>query len=214
VSGRAAMHHASLAATAVAEDRVPFEPARRPLEPVAEYPRERGAPYRVVRDSTVLPPFGRYCVYVGARRIGSQLSWPSAEDCRRMEEPPAQVAHAPVLYGRSYAREMHNQVTTQALAGSHRPRIAEQDRARLARRELERPTSFIRTLPGGAQVKRCAGCKAERELRYFSKGTGPGGYHRHCRNCNAAYNRERRARQQAAGEALDMDAMHKPKVRV
>lgn len=40
---------------------------------------------------------------------------------------------------------------------------------------------------GGKRVKRCAGCKVDQELARFSAGCGPGGYHRHCRACCAAW---------------------------
>jgi hypothetical protein len=31
-------------------------------------------------------------VYIGERRLGAQLSFPSEADCRRMESPPALLA--------------------------------------------------------------------------------------------------------------------------
>jgi len=39
----------------------------------------------------------------------------------------------------------------------------------------------------GVRVKRCSGCQVEKPLTDFTKGTGPGGYHRHCRACCKAY---------------------------
>jgi hypothetical protein len=39
----------------------------------------------------------------------------------------------------------------------------------------------------GLYVKRCAGCKTDKPLGAFSKGTGPGGLHRHCRDCCRQY---------------------------
>jgi PRTRC genetic system protein C len=47
--------------------------------------------------------------------------------------------------------------------------------------------ALIRTLAGGKKVKRCAGCKQDKELSAFARGTGPGGLHRHCRECCKAY---------------------------
>lgn len=41
----------------------------------------------------------------------------------------------------------------------------------------------IVTAPGGKRVKRCAGCREVLEVGAFTKGSGPGGLHRHCRIC-------------------------------
>lgn len=57
--------------------------------------------------------------------------------------------------------------------------------------------AFIRTLPGGQKVKRCAGCEVDKPLAAFSLGTGPGGLHRHCRDCCKAY-RERAKQKRVA----------------
>jgi hypothetical protein len=62
------------------------------MRQVAAYPRREDprTPYRVVHDLTVHRPYGRFVVYVGDRRAGAQLSFPSADDCRRMDRlPPA-----------------------------------------------------------------------------------------------------------------------------
>ncbi len=48
-------------------------------------------------------------------------------------------------------------------------------------------SALIHTLPGGRKVKRCSGCKELLELQLFSLGSGPGGYHRHCKQCQKAW---------------------------
>lgn len=45
---------------------------------------------------------------------------------------------------------------------------------------------LIRTVEG-RKVKRCSGCKQDRELDAFHKGTGPGGLSRHCRECHKTW---------------------------
>lgn len=88
--GKLLHHPAALASTIRIDDRVPLEEPHTTMRQVAQFPRGAGQlPYRVIHDSTVMRPFGRYAVYVGQRRVGSQLSHPSADDCRRMENPPA-----------------------------------------------------------------------------------------------------------------------------
>ena len=57
--------------------------------------------------------------------------------------------------------------------------------------------AFIRTLPGGEKVKRCAGCKVDHPLSAYTQGTGPGGLSRHCREYQRTW-RKRRAEQRSA----------------
>lgn len=83
-------HAAALASTC--REPVELERNDAAMRQVATYPRGQEALYRVVRDTTVNRPYGRFAVYVGERRIGAQLSCPSADDCRRMEYPPALCA--------------------------------------------------------------------------------------------------------------------------
>jgi len=52
--------------------------------------------------------------------------------------------------------------------------------------------AFIRRLPGGKRIKRCAGCKQDKEISAFTLGSGPGGLHRHCRECCRAHRCKRR----------------------
>lgn len=54
------------------------------------------------------------------------------------------------------------------------------------------PGACLIVTRAGVRVKRCSGCKVEQPLEAFTKGTGPGGYHRHCRACCKDY-RVRRA---------------------
>lgn len=144
--GKLIHHEAALAGTVAAEGRVPLPAPRSPLEAVAVYPRAPGEPpYRVVRDTTVHPPFGRYAVYVGARRLGAQLSVPGIDDCRRMEGPPEPPA---ALEERVSAR------ARQALAmGSARASALHLDRAGLRIRAAD-----AARLAPHPEVKR-AGCK-------------------------------------------------------
>lgn len=48
--------------------------------------------------------------------------------------------------------------------------------------------ALVRTVDGH-KVKRCAGCQTDRALSLFTHGSGPGGLHRHCRDCQRAYRR-------------------------
>lgn len=181
-------HPAALAGTVTPTDRVPLPEARGPLHTVASYPRGRGEPpYTVVHDTTVHPPFGRYCVYVGEQRLGAQLSVPCLADCHRMEAPSQFVAP---LESRIAAR------ARQALAmGKNAFLFDSPNRIKgLDEERLKARYGHVRTLPGGAKVKRCTGCKTDRALEAFSRGSGPGGLHRYCRNCVRAYNAERAAR--------------------
>lgn len=57
--------------------------------------------------------------------------------------------------------------------------------------------AFIRTLPGGQKVKRCAGCKVDHDVSAFSQGTGPGGLHRHCREYQKRWREQRKERRAA-----------------
>lgn len=45
----------------------------------------------------------------------------------------------------------------------------------------------VSPIGGMGHVKRCAGCKQNQPLAAFTKGTGPGGLHRHCRECCKAW---------------------------
>lgn len=81
-------HPGGRAGTARASD------AAAPLQPdpykrlVAEYPRGRGEhPFRVIHDALVHRPYGLHRVYVNGDLLGSQLSCPSADDCRAMTLP-------------------------------------------------------------------------------------------------------------------------------
>jgi hypothetical protein len=51
--------------------------------------------------------------------------------------------------------------------------------------------AFVRISPegGAGRVKRCAGCQRDKPLAAFTKGSGPGGLHRHCRDCCRAWRR-------------------------
>ncbi|TAK45232.1 MAG: hypothetical protein EPO27_10455 [Betaproteobacteria bacterium] len=46
----------------------------------------------------------------------------------------------------------------------------------------------------GRRVKRCSGCKILKPVEAFNQGSGPGGYHRHCRDCCKAFYSRRKAR--------------------
>lgn len=39
----------------------------------------------------------------------------------------------------------------------------------------------------GQRVKTCTGCRHDLPIERFSAGSGPGGYHRYCRACNAGH---------------------------
>ena len=45
---------------------------------------------------------------------------------------------------------------------------------------------LIRTV-AGKKVKRCSGCKQDLDLEAFPRGTGPGGFSRHCRECHRTW---------------------------
>jgi hypothetical protein len=81
-------HTAALAATCRERSEIPQDGPS--LKQVAQYPHSSGTglPFRVVHDMTVNRPYGRYAVYLGEKRLGAQLSFPSAADCQRMESPP------------------------------------------------------------------------------------------------------------------------------
>jgi hypothetical protein len=81
-------HTAALAATCRERSEIPQDGPS--LKQVAQYPRAGGAglPFRVIHDLTINRPYGRYAVYLGEKRLGAQLSFPSEADCRRMESPP------------------------------------------------------------------------------------------------------------------------------
>lgn len=103
IQGQFVNHRAALASTERA-DHVALPDPSVTLHQVAEHPRGAGhAPYRVIHDATVNRPFGRYAVYIGQRRLGAQLSVPSAADCARMENPPAPRAALPAPLS-NYAR--------------------------------------------------------------------------------------------------------------
>lgn len=191
--GKLIQHTAALAATVMVEDRVPFHVAHAPLEIAAVYERGTGLlPFRVVRDTTVNRPYGRHAVYIGTRRLGAQLSMPSADDCRRMEEPPP--APTPIedrLDARARtAHAMGDACAHRLNTGAPGERIRGADSARLRR---ERQGPYVR-LVNGQRVKRCSGCKADVPLEQFNLGSGPGGYHRHCRNCCKAAHARREAK--------------------
>lgn len=57
--------------------------------------------------------------------------------------------------------------------------------------------AFVRMLPGGQQVKRCAGCQEDHDVAAFPKGTGPGDLHRYCR----AYQKTWRENRKVLGQA-------------
>lgn len=86
--GKLIAHVAALASTC--RETVAYSQDDVAMRQAATYRRagER-VPYRVIHDTTVNRPYGRFAVYIGERRIGAQLSFPSADDCRRMEHPPA-----------------------------------------------------------------------------------------------------------------------------
>jgi hypothetical protein len=64
---------------------------------------------------------------------------------------------------------------------------------------IERGGAFVKISKNGGEgrVKRCARCHVDKPLPAFTKGTGPGGLHRHCRECCAADRRRRRAESKA-----------------
>mgnify|MGYP001570911915 FL=1 len=73
-----------------------------PRSPVVEYSRGfNKLPYAVIHDAIAPPPLGIYRVYLGPTQIGTQLSYPSADDCRRMElvPPPLHFATTRNLTG-------------------------------------------------------------------------------------------------------------------
>jgi hypothetical protein len=82
------MNHAGALASTCREP-TPLVADTAAMRQVATYARPAGAPFRVVHDTTVNRPYGRFAVYVAERRIGSQLSFPNESDCRHMESPPA-----------------------------------------------------------------------------------------------------------------------------
>jgi hypothetical protein len=84
--GQRIHHAAALASTCREKSDIPAQDVA--MRQVAKYTRLDGFPFRVVHDLTVNRPYGRHVVYVGERRIGAQLSFPSESDCRRMESPP------------------------------------------------------------------------------------------------------------------------------
>jgi hypothetical protein len=179
-------HPAALASTVTPPDRVPLPAARAPFQAVASFPRGSGEPpYTVVHDTTVHAPFGRYCVYVGARRLGAQLSVPSLADCHRMEAPDPFVA--PIEQRVDMRGRQALALGNKAFVFSSPNRIKGLDEERLKARY-----GHVRELEGGAKVKRCTGCKTDRPLEQFSRGTGPGGLHRYCRNCVRAYHAARK----------------------
>lgn len=101
------IHHRGALAPTIrpASPSAPFNPAGVTLRTVAEYTRTDGLfPYRVVHDTTANPPYGRFIVYVGAKRIGSGISFPGVDDCRRMESPPAPTRHAPIHLDKTLRR--------------------------------------------------------------------------------------------------------------
>ena len=57
--------------------------------------------------------------------------------------------------------------------------------------------SCLVTLLNGLRVKRCSGCRQQKPLDAFTLGSGPGGYHRHCRDCCKAYREKKREQQYA-----------------
>lgn len=54
--------------------------------------------------------------------------------------------------------------------------------------------AFVRMLPGGQQVKRCAGCQEDHDVAAFPKGTGPGDLHRYCRAYQKTWREKRKVR--------------------
>lgn len=81
---RPAGAYASTTHTAVRAARL-SETVIQPRRAVVEYSRGfNQLPYRVIHDAQAHPPYGLYRIYVGERLIGSQLSYPTADDCRNV----------------------------------------------------------------------------------------------------------------------------------
>lgn len=57
------------------------------------------------------------------------------------------------------------------------------------------------TVLAGVRGKRCSGCKLHKPLTQYTRGTGPGGFHRHCRFCNQAYRERVKQRKAACAKA-------------
>lgn len=89
--GRYLRNHAGgLAATvhdASAADQAAVAGSTKDRHVVAEYPRAAGSTFRVVHDPLAHPPYGLHRVYVGEACVGQQLSFPSRDDCVRMDRP-------------------------------------------------------------------------------------------------------------------------------
>jgi hypothetical protein len=62
----------------------------------------------------------------------------------------------------------------------------------------------------GVRMKRCSGCQLEKPLTDFTKGTGPGGYSRHCRQCHKDYRERRRAQVPAVVGIINAVALSVP----
>lgn len=95
---------------------------------VATYSRGQGRhPYRVLHDRTLGGATGTFRIFVESREIGRQVSWPTREDCRRIESPSAPPRGAPIKL------TFKQRATLGGLTQEEKARRSGQRRSQLAR---------------------------------------------------------------------------------
>jgi hypothetical protein len=145
-------HPAGMAGTVHTHDEHGNGAAKRHV--VAEYPRAAGSSFRVVHDPLAHPPYGLHRVYVAEALIGSQLSFPSRDDCVRMDRPLRSTREEGPLDPARLSNEQQSRLRGAHAPSRDRGRPRDAERAYANRRAAGWPGSVPPAGPRYPEVRR------------------------------------------------------------